>query len=436
MKISKGFFIFTHMEIAELYKIFLNHPVISTDTRKVSNGCLFFALKGENFDANTFAEQAIIEGAAYAIIDNVNFKKTEKYILVDDVLETLQRLSNYHRKQFTIPFIGITGSNGKTTSKELINAVLSEKYKTNATQGNLNNHIGVPLTILSIPKDCEIAIIEMGANHIGEIEQLCEISEPTFGIITNIGTAHIEGFGSREGVIKAKSELYHFIKENNGKLFLNEDDDLLTKLAKDIPSIKYSRLEINNISSNPFLSFEWKNLKIETQLYGEYNIPNILAAIKIGEYFNVEITAIKAALEHYVSTNNRSQIVKLPNHTLYLDAYNANPTSMNAAIDSFSKLVDTKKLLILGDMLELGHVSQEEHQKVADKINQLKLNALLVGNEFQQIKNNYELKSVKNTDEAIAWLENNLNTFNSILIKGSRGIRLEKISEYIQKKGV
>lgn len=436
MKISKGFFIFTHMEIAELYKIYLNHPVISTDTRKVSKGCLFFALKGENFDANTFAEQAINEGAAYAIIDNLNFKKSEAYILVDDVLKTLQQLANYHRKQFTIPFIGITGSNGKTTSKELINAVLSEKYKTIATQGNLNNHIGVPLTILSIPKNCEIAIIEMGANHIGEIEQLCEISEPTLGIITNIGTAHIEGFGSREGVIKAKSELYHFIKENNGKLFLNEDDDLLTKLAKDIPSIKYSRLEINNISSNPFLSFEWKNIKIETQLYGEYNIPNILAAIKIGEYFNVEITAIKAALENYVSTNNRSQIVKLPNHTLYLDAYNANPTSMNAAIDSFSKLVDTKKLLILGDMLELGHVSQEEHQKVADKINQLKLNALLVGNEFQQIKNNYELKSVKNTDEAIAWLENNLNTFNSILIKGSRGIRLEKISEYIQKKGV
>lgn len=436
MKISKGFFIFTHMEIAELYKIYLNHPVISTDTRKVSNGCLFFALKGENFDANTFAEQAINEGAAYAIIDNLNFKKSEAYILVDDVLKTLQRLANYHRKQFTIPFIGITGSNGKTTSKELINAVLSEKYKTIATQGNLNNHIGVPLTILSIPQDCEIAIIEMGANHIGEIEQLCEISEPTLGIITNIGTAHIEGFGSREGVIKAKSELYHFIKENNGKLFLNEDDDLLTKLAEDIPSIKYSRLEINNISSNPFLSFEWKNIKIETQLYGEYNIPNILAAIKIGEYFNVEITAIKAALENYVSTNNRSQIVKLPNHTLYLDAYNANPTSMNAAIDSFSKLVDTKKLLILGDMLELGHVSQEEHQKVADKINQLKLNALLVGNEFQQIKINYDLKSVKNTDEAIAWLENNLNTFNSILIKGSRGIRLEKISEYIQKKGV
>ncbi|MBV6484123.1 MAG: UDP-N-acetylmuramoyl-tripeptide--D-alanyl-D-alanine ligase [Flavobacteriales bacterium] len=424
------------MEIAELYKIYLNHPVISTDTRKVSNGCLFFALKGENFDANTFAEQAINEGAAYAIIDNLNFKKSEAYILVDDVLKTLQRLANYHRKQFTIPFIGITGSNGKTTSKELINAVLSEKYKTIATQGNLNNHIGVPLTILSIPQDCEIAIIEMGANHIGEIEQLCEISEPTLGIITNIGTAHIEGFGSREGVIKAKSELYHFIKENNGKLFLNEDDDLLTKLAEDIPSIKYSRLEINNISSNPFLSFEWKNIKIETQLYGEYNIPNILAAIKIGEYFNVEITAIKAALENYVSTNNRSQIVKLPNHTLYLDAYNANPTSMNAAIDSFSKLVDTKKLLILGDMLELGHVSQEEHQKVADKINQLKLNALLVGNEFQQIKINYDLKSVKNTDEAIAWLENNLNTFNSILIKGSRGIRLEKISEYIQKKGV
>jgi UDP-N-acetylmuramoyl-tripeptide--D-alanyl-D-alanine ligase len=422
------------MKITELYKIYLEHPIISTDTRKISKGCLFFALKGESFDANTFAEQAINDGAAYAIIDNINFKKSEQFILVNDVLTTLQQLANHHRKQFTIPFIGITGSNGKTTSKELINAVLSQKYKTIATQGNLNNHIGVPLTILSIPKECEIAIIEMGANHIGEIEQLCKISEPTLGIITNIGTAHIEGFGSREGVIKAKSELYHFIKENNGKLFLNENDDLLTKLAEKIPSINYSREEITNLSSNPFLSFEWNNVRIETQLYGDYNISNILAAIKIGEYFNVGIIAIKSALENYVSTNNRSQIIKLANHTLYLDAYNANPTSMNAAIDSFSKIETENKFLILGDMLELGNISQEEHQKIADKIHHLKLNALLVGNEFQHIKNKYHLTSVKNTDEAIAWLENKLNAINSILIKGSRGIRLEKISEFIQKK--
>ena len=422
------------MRIAELYKIYQEHPIICTDTRKISKGCLFFALKGENFDANTFAEQAIKEGAAYAIIDNAKLKLSDQFILVDDVLEILQQLANYHRKQFTIPFIGITGSNGKTTTKELINAVLSKKYKTVATQGNLNNHIGVPLTILSIPTNCEIAIIEMGANHIGEIEQLCKIAEPTFGLITNIGTAHIEGFGSKEGVIKAKSELYTYIKKINGTVFINGDDELLGSLAQEISSIKYFKDNISYIQSNPFLSFTWKELKIETQLYGEYNIPNILAAITIGEYFNVEKTAIKTALENYVSTNNRSQVVKLANHTLYLDAYNANPTSMNAAIDSFSKLNAPNKLLILGDMLELGHVSQDEHQKIVDKIHNLNLKALLVGNEFQQIKNTPNLTSVKNTNEAILWLANQLDFFKSILIKGSRGIRLEKVSEYIQKK--
>ena len=422
------------MRIAELYKIYQEHPIICTDTRKISKGCLFFALKGENFDANTFAEQAISEGAAYAIIDNHKFNLSKKNILVDDVLETLQQLANYHRKQFTIPFIGITGSNGKTTTKELINVVLSQKYKTVATQGNLNNHIGVPLTILSIPTDCEIAIIEMGANHIGEIEQLCKLAEPNFGIITNIGTAHIEGFGSKEGVVKAKNELYEFIRKTNGTIFINGDDELLGSLAQEINSIKYLKNNINDILSNPFLSFTWKELKIETQLYGEYNIPNILAAIKIGEYFNVDKFAIKTALENYVSTNNRSQIVKLSKHTLYLDAYNANPTSMNAAIDAFSTLNVPNKFLILGDMLELGHVSQEEHQKIADKIHNLNLQALLVGNEFQQIKNKHNLTSVKNTDEAILWLANQLDFFKSILIKGSRGIRLEKVSEFIQKK--
>lgn len=422
------------MEIAKLYNIYTQHPQISTDTRKISKGCLFFALKGENFDANTFAEQAINDGAAYTIIDNPKFNISDKCILVDNVLVTLQQLAHYHRKQFTIPFIGITGSNGKTTTKELINAVLSKKYKTVATQGNLNNHIGVPLTILSITKECEIAIIEMGANHIGEIEQLCKIAESNFGIITNIGTAHIEGFGSREGVIKAKSELYHFVKDNKGTLFINKNDDLLIKLAEGIQSINYSKEEITNLSSNPFLSFNWKELRIETQLYGEYNMPNILAAIKVGEYFNVEKNNIKAALENYVSTNNRSQIIKLPTHTLYLDAYNANPTSMNAAIDSFSKLNDSNKLLILGDMLELGHVSLEEHQKIADKIFTLNLNALLVGKEFMQIENKYHLIAVKNTDDAILWLGNNLHKTESILIKGSRGIRLEKVSEFIQKK--
>ncbi|MBI2280191.1 MAG: UDP-N-acetylmuramoyl-tripeptide--D-alanyl-D-alanine ligase [Bacteroidetes bacterium] len=422
------------MNVEDLYKIYQEHPIISTDTRKILDECLFFALKGENFDANEFAETAINKGASFSIIDNKKYCSSDKCILVDNVLETLQELANYHRKQLNIPIIGITGSNGKTTTKELIYAVLSKKYNTVATHGNLNNHIGVPLTLLSIPKNCEIAIIEMGANHIGEIEQLCKIAEPNFGIITNIGTAHIEGFGSREGVIKAKSELYHFIKKTKGTIFLNSDDELLVSLAKEISAIKYSKNEISNINSNPFLSFFLAALKIKTQLYGEYNIPNILAAIKIGEYFNVEKKAIKAALENYVSTNNRSQIVKLANHTLYLDAYNANPTSMNAAIDTFSTLDVPNKFLILGDMLELGHVSQDEHQKIADKIHNLNLQALLVGNEFQQIKNKYHFTAVKNTDEAILWLANQLDFFKSILIKGSRGIRLEKVSEFIQKK--
>lgn len=422
------------MNIEDLYKIYQEHPSICTDTRKISTGCLFFALKGENFDANEFAETAINKGASFSIINDKKYYLSDKCILVDNVLATLQQLANYHRKQLNIPIIGITGSNGKTTTKELINAVLSQKYKTVATQGNLNNHIGVPLTLLSIPKNCKIAIIEMGANHIGEIEFLCKIAEPNFGIITNIGTAHIEGFGSKEGVIKAKSELYHCIKESKGTLFINKNDDLLIKLAEEIQSISYSKEDITNLSSNPFLSFNWKNLKIETQLYGEYNISNILAAIRIGEYFNVEKTAIKTALENYVSTNNRSQVVKLAHHTLYLDAYNANPTSMDVAIDAFSILNAPNKFLILGDMLELGNVSHEEHQKIVEKIQHLNLKALLVGNEFQSIKNKCHFTAVKNTDEAILWLANQLDKFDSILIKGSRGVRLEKVSEFIQKK--
>lgn len=422
------------MKIAELYDIYKQHPVISTDTRSISKGCLFFALKGENFDANVFAEQAINEGASFVIIDNPKFKISDKCIVVNSVLDTLQQLANYHRKQFTIPFIGITGSNGKTTTKELMNTVLSKKYKTSATKGNLNNHIGVPLTILSIPFDCEIAIIEMGANHIGEIEQLCKIADPNFGIITNIGTAHIEGFGSKDGVIKAKSELYHFIKEKNGTLFINKNDDLLVNLTEGIQSVYYSNEDISNILSTPFLSFNWKEIKIETQLYGEYNIPNILAAIKIGEYFKVEKIKIKEALEDYIPSNSRSQVVKLENQTLYLDCYNANPTSMNAAIESFGKVNSTKKLMILGDMLELGTVSADEHQKIVDRAEELKLNVLFVGNEFQKVNRKYNFEFVKNTDEANKYLENRLFNYDSFLLKGSRGIRLENISLFIQKE--
>ncbi len=422
------------MKIEELYQIYLEYPIICTDTRKICKGCLFFALKGENFDANSFAKEALTEGASYSIIDDEKYNISTKYILVENVLETLQQLANYHRKQFNIPFIGITGSNGKTTTKELLLTVLQQKYKTVATIGNLNNHIGVPLTLLSITKDCEIAIIEMGASHSGEIELLCNIAEPNFGIITNIGTAHIEGFGSKEGVIKTKNELYHYINKTNGTIFLNHHDDLLVNLAKGLKTIEYSNDEISAVNSTPFLSFDLDSFTVQTHLYGEYNIPNIQAAIRIGKYFNIELALIKKALQSYIPSNNRSQIVKLNDITLYLDAYNANPTSMNVAIDSFSKLIAPNKLLILGDMLELGVVSYEEHQKIVDKIHHLNLQALLVGNEFQFVKSNSHFVVVKNTDEAILWLESQTNHFNSILIKGSRGIHLEKISEHLQKK--
>ncbi|MCB9173310.1 MAG: UDP-N-acetylmuramoyl-tripeptide--D-alanyl-D-alanine ligase [Flavobacteriales bacterium] len=422
------------MKIAELYQIYLKHPIISTDTRKITEGCIFFALRGDNFNANEFAQEAIDKGAAYVIVDEPQKISSSQCILVPDVLTTLQELANFHRNQFKIPFIGITGSNGKTTSKELVNAVLSQKYKTSFTQGNYNNHIGVPLTLLSIPLDCDIAIIEMGANHIGEIGALCEIAEPNYGVITNIGTAHIEGFGSREGIITGKSELYKFISKTNGTLFVNQNDNLLVSLSKEIKTVQYSTADISDFHFNPFITFNYKDVTISSQLYGEYNLPNILLAITVGEYFGVSVAQIKTALENYVSNNNRSQIVRLSHHTLYLDAYNANPSSMSVAIDSFNSIHSTNKLLILGDMLELGNVSEKEHQLIVDKIFQLSLTALFVGNEFQKITNKYNFNFVKNTDEAILFLESRLKNYSNILIKGSRGIRLEKVAEYIQKK--
>lgn len=422
------------MKIAELYQIYLKHPIISTDTRKITEGCIFFALRGDNFNANEFAQEAIDKGAAYVIVDEPQKISSSQCILVPDVLTTLQELANFHRNQFKIPFIGITGSNGKTTSKELVNAVLSQKYKTSFTQGNYNNHIGVPLTLLSIPLDCDIAIIEMGANHIGEIGALCEIAEPNYGVITNIGTAHIEGFGSREGIITGKSELYKFISKTNGTLFVNQNDNLLVSLSKEIKTVQYSTADISDFHFNPFITFNYKDVTISSQLYGEYNLPNILLAITVGEYFGVSVAQIKTALENYVSNNNRSQIVRLSHHTLYLDAYNANPSSMSVAIDSFNSINSTNKLLILGDMLELGNVSEKEHQLIVDKIFQLGLTALFVGNEFQKLSNKYNFNFVKNNDEAILFLESRLKNYSDILIKGSRGIRLEKVAEYIQKK--
>lgn len=426
------------MKIEELYEIYKSHTAISTDTRTIKDGCLFFALKGEKFNGNKFANNALSNGASYAIIDEKEFKLSKKHILVDNVLKTLQQLANYHRKQFNIPFIGITGTNGKTTTKEFINAVLTKKFKTSFTQGNLNNHIGVPLTLLSIPNDCEIAIIEMGANHIGEIDFLSKIAEPNYGIITNIGKAHIEGFGSVEGIKKTKTELYRFIKSINGTVFVNNEDTILNSYLDGIKTYSYGNKDANCsgklITSTPSVKLEWNNKAITANLYGAYNYQNILAAICIGKYFDVPLNDIKNAIEEYYPTNNRSQTIKSNSNTIFLDAYNANPTSMNAAIETFAENHSKNKLMVLGDMLELGDSSKEEHQNIVAKIEKLKINTLFVGKEFSSIDNKYNYTFLKDVKDIIEWLKRSRLSNYQILIKGSRGIRLEGAAQFLQQK--
>ncbi len=428
---------FTIMEIHNIYKLFLESSCICTDTRKIESNCIFFALKGENFNGNKFANEAIKKGAVYSIIDEEEYQINEKTILVNDVLQTLQKLANYHRKQFSIPFIGITGSNGKTSSKELINSVLSTTFKTHFTQGNFNNHIGVPLTLLSIKKECEIAIIEMGANHIGEIKSLCEIAEPNYGVITNIGTAHIEGFGSKEGVKIGKSEMYEFVAKNGELVFTNNDDEVLREISQKLNKYTYGKLNADCtaelLAVKPNIKLKWNNVEVNSTLYGEYNFYNILLAICIGQYFKVSSEKITQGIESYVSSNNRSQLIRTTTCKIYLDAYNANPSSMSVAIDSFAENDAKNKLMILGDMLELGEISTDEHQAIIHKADQLKIDAYFVGNEFSKTENKYNYKFFGDADELINYLkEKSLNDY-SILIKGSRGIRLEKIANFLQE---
>ena len=356
------------MKIIELYTLFKLYPKIITDSRCVENNSIFFALKGENFDGNKFAIKALESGAKYAVIDNAKFKLNDNFILVDNVLKCLQQLASFHREQFVIPLIGITGTNGKTTTKELIHTVLKRKFKTHATKGNFNNHIGVPLTLLEMPLNTEIAIIEMGANHQGEIKELCEIAKPNYGLITNIGKAHLEGFGGFEGVVKAKNELYNFIR-NYGRAFLNSDNKLLSELAENLNSIKYGTKQDSDcfaeiLEINPYVKLRWNNIDIQSNLIGKYNFENILAAICIGNFFNVAHSNIKSAVENYIPQNNRSQIVQTKTNKILLDAYNANPTSMSLAIESFELLKSKTKVVILGDMLELGDESIFEHKEI------------------------------------------------------------------------
>ncbi len=425
------------MTIEELHKHFLSFKLVSTDTRNITKNSIFFALKGDNFNGNKYAKEALTKGATLAIVEEEEFATEAKIILVEDVLTTLQQLANYHRNYCNAKIISITGSNGKTTTKELIHAVLSKKYKTIATKGNLNNHIGVPLTLLSIKEDTEIAVVEMGANHKKEIAFLCTIAEPDFGYITNFGKAHLEGFGSVAGVIEGKSELYSFLTTNKKHVFLNADDPIQKeKLSNYIQKFGFSQdqkeyYNINLISANPFVSIKVENSIIQSKLIGAYNFTNCCAAIIIGKYFSIALPLIKEAIANYTPENNRSQIIKKEGLKIILDAYNANPTSMKAALENFNGIEDENKILFLGDMFELGNSSALEHQNIADLAESLNFKAVyLIGENFDQTKTPF--KTFKSFDGLKTFLEkNNLPEKASLLIKGSRGMALERILNFL-----
>ncbi len=424
----------------ELYLLFKECSCVTTDTRNIAEKSMFFALKGPNFNANTFAAQALQNGCSYAIIDQEEYLIDNRTILVDDVLQTLQVLSKYHREQLSIPIIGITGSNGKTTSKELIQAVLKKKYKVAATKGNLNNHIGVPLTLLSIGSEIEIAIVEMGANHAGEIAFLCALAQPNYGLITNIGMAHLEGFGSLETIINTKAALYEFLAQNNGKAFVNKKDERLVDLSVENERIFYRSTKtidaISIPSKNPFLLFDLtidgkEYTGIETQLVGDYNLENILAAISIAKYFKVSTEDIINAIKEYRPANNRSQWFSSDNNQLILDAYNANPSSTNSAIRNFESLLAENKVIILGDMLELGEIEKEEHQKIIDLLQKNEIESILVGPIYNSCSVGPTIKQFTSTVNAKEYLKINPLLNKTILIKGSRGLKLETLVDVL-----
>jgi len=429
-------------DIKRLYSHFIKHPKISTDSRKEVEGTIFFALSGQTYNGNRFAKAALNKGAALAVVDDPSVvdKQERRFFFVPDVLKALQELAIWHRKQFQIPLLGITGTNGKTTTKELIFSVLKTQKETVCTQGNLNNHIGVPITLLSLKPTTEIAVLEMGANHPGEIEALCRIANLTHGIITNIGKAHLEGFGSYEAVIKTKNELYESIRKSNGVVFFNQNDTLLQKLSEGIQRISYgaSDAEITGrlLDSKPFLSIQWNSENgtqdIQTKLYGNYNFNNVMAAIAVGRYFGITTENIKLGIENYIPKNNRSQIVKTARNTIILDAYNANPGSMLLAIENFSRQSFDNKILILGDMFELGKYSKKEHQKIIDLLKDRDFKQVIfVGKDFFSLPDTGNYTAFKTTEEAGVYLSNRKLSNHTILIKGSRGMQLETLVKYL-----
>jgi UDP-N-acetylmuramoyl-tripeptide--D-alanyl-D-alanine ligase len=425
----------------EIYRIFLEHPSISTDSRQIKPGSVFFALKGDQYDGNRFASDAIAKGAAYAVVDNPGKASGDRFIPVEDTLISLQNLASTHRKHITAKIIGITGSNGKTTTKELIGKVLSTSYQTVMTRGNLNNHIGVPLTMLSITKETEFAVVEMGANHPGEIANLCQIARPDYGIITNIGKAHLEGFGSLEGVARAKSELYDFLRNNNGLAFINSDNPILMGLTKGLNYFSYGTAGDTDCtgsitSRDPFLSVKWHGRHfsgtVRSLLYGDYNLENVLAAISIGTYFNIEPAKIEDAISSYQPDNNRSQWIKTGSNLVILDAYNANPSSMKAALLNFHQMAASPKIAILGDMMELGEHSLTEHREVISLARELSFDRLfLIGNQFRQACSPGNETSFRDIGQAKDWFRENRVHGMSVLLKGSRKMRLEALIELL-----
>lgn len=432
------------MNISELHQLFLKSNGVVIDSRKVQKNDFFIALKGENFDANSFAKQALDNGALCVVIDNSKFYLDKRTILVQNSLTTLQELSSFHRKKLGLPIIALTGSNGKTTTKELIKVVLSEKFNVKATEGNLNNHIGVPLTLLSFDETTEIGIVEMGANHQREIDFLCQITQPDLAYITNFGKAHLEGFGGFEGVIKGKSELYEYIEKTNQEdkskiVFVNLDDDIQVEKTKTIPHFSFSfkhksaNFFLNILDVNPFVKVSFRNTEVQSKLIGNYNAFNIAAAIAIGRYYQIEDTKIKNAIESYVPTNNRSQIIQKNSNKIILDAYNANPSSMKAAIENFVDLDEADKIMILGDMFELGDESLQEHKNIVIWIeNSLKIKTFFVGEDFYSNQLPSEnSRFFKSFDQLKNYFSDKKTTNKTILIKGSRGMALERIVDFL-----
>ncbi|MCX6274375.1 MAG: UDP-N-acetylmuramoyl-tripeptide--D-alanyl-D-alanine ligase [Bacteroidetes bacterium] len=430
------------MSIEELYEVYKKHPNVCTDTRSISKGCIFYALKGEKFNGNSFAEDALGKGASFVVIDEPGYKKDDRFILVEDVLVCLQHLANYHRRQLKCPVIAITGSNGKTTTKELINRVLEKKFKTHCTKGNFNNHIGVPLTLLSASSDCEMLVVEMGANHQHEIAMLSAIAMPDFGIISNVGKAHLEGFGGFEGVKKGKGELYKFLAEHHGSIFINVDNPHLVQMAKE-RNVKHRIVYGTGdafdcsgklVASVPFLKVEWKaggsKGTIDSKLIGEYNFENILAAVCIGIHFGVRAEDVCNAIENYTPDNSRSQFIVRGSNTIILDAYNANPSSMEAALKNFAVMEGRNKIVFLGEMAELGEESEQEHKRIIELLRGYRFDkVVLVGENFSRIESDFAADYFPISTAAADWMKNQKITEATILIKGSRSSKMEAVLE-------